>query len=259
MIPAIEIKNLARTWGVPESTIERDYAQNWFLGSLFTSWDGLVLKGGTGIRKVYIEGYRFSDDLDFTMQKEVNKKSVKDLISKAVTKTKEESGIDFDNNISLKENINGFEGRVYFRMLRSFGTPVGIKLDLTRPDMEKVVLRPLVKKIIHSYSDDSGFEVMVYSLEEIMGEKIRALYERTRPRDLYDVWYLSDMMNLDDVYEIFVEKCQFKDMEPDLDSFLKRKDDFKNSWENSLGHQLKELPDFHEAYDKVAMILRRLP
>ena len=108
MIPAIEIKELARTWGVPESTIERDYAQNWFLGSLFTSWDELVLKGGTGIRKVYIEGYRFSDDLDFTILKEVNQKSVKDFISKAVINTKEESGINFNDNISLKENINYF-------------------------------------------------------------------------------------------------------------------------------------------------------
>ena len=66
-------------------------------------------------------------------------------------------------------------------------------------------------------------------------------------------------MNFDDVNEIFIEKYQFKGMEPDLDSFLKRKDDFKNSWENSLGHQLKKLPDFYETYDKVAMILRRLP
>jgi len=27
----------------------------------------MALKGGTGIRKVYIEQYRFSDDLDFTL------------------------------------------------------------------------------------------------------------------------------------------------------------------------------------------------
>jgi predicted nucleotidyltransferase component of viral defense system len=27
----------------------------------------MALKGGTGIRKVYIGNYRFSDDLDFTL------------------------------------------------------------------------------------------------------------------------------------------------------------------------------------------------
>lgn len=100
--------------------------------------------------------------------------------------------------------------------------------------------------------------VRVYSLKEIIGEKIRSLFERTRPRDLYDIWYFSDKMNFDDVYEIFVKKCHFKGMKPDLNSFSERKDDFKNSWENSLGHQLNKLPNFHETYDKVAMILKRL-
>jgi predicted nucleotidyltransferase component of viral defense system len=30
----------------------------------------MALKGGTGIRKVYMEGFRFSDDLDFTFMEE---------------------------------------------------------------------------------------------------------------------------------------------------------------------------------------------
>jgi predicted nucleotidyltransferase component of viral defense system len=257
MIPANEIKEIARICGVPQSTIERDYAQNWFLGSLFASLNKLVLKGGTGIRKCYIEGYRFSDDLDFTMIKEADENLVRDIILESVKKTKEESGIDFDDKILLKENINGYEGVVYFRLLRSYGSPIGIKLDITKPGMEKVVLPPLKKRIIHPYSDDPGFDVMVYSLKEIMGEKIRSLFERTRPRDLYDVWYFSDKMILKDALGIFIKKCEFKGISPDLDSFSKRRDDFKDSWRNSLGHQLKDLPDFDKTYDSVAMTLKR--
>ncbi len=34
MIPAFEIKAVARKKGVPESTVERDYAQNWLLFGL---------------------------------------------------------------------------------------------------------------------------------------------------------------------------------------------------------------------------------
>jgi len=36
MIPSMEIKEKARTHGVPQSTIEKDYAQNWLLKSIFT-------------------------------------------------------------------------------------------------------------------------------------------------------------------------------------------------------------------------------
>jgi hypothetical protein len=34
MIPEREIKEQAREFGVPTSTIERDYVQNWFLSTL---------------------------------------------------------------------------------------------------------------------------------------------------------------------------------------------------------------------------------
>ena len=56
LIPIREIKEVAWLFGVPPSTIERDYAQNWLLSS-FGSLQ-MALKGGTGIRKVYIEHYR---------------------------------------------------------------------------------------------------------------------------------------------------------------------------------------------------------
>lgn len=46
MIPAREMKEKARGFGVPESTIERDYAQNWLLKHLYNL--SMALKGGTG-------------------------------------------------------------------------------------------------------------------------------------------------------------------------------------------------------------------
>ena len=71
MIDLREIKEKARLNSVPESTIERDYVQNWVLKHL--NRVKMVLKGGTGIRKVYIGNYRFSDDLDFTLQENISK------------------------------------------------------------------------------------------------------------------------------------------------------------------------------------------
>jgi len=53
MIPSQEIRAHARDSAVPESTIERDYAQNWFLKSLYDVFPKIILKGGTGIRKAY--------------------------------------------------------------------------------------------------------------------------------------------------------------------------------------------------------------
>lgn len=48
MIRNIEIKEIAREFAVPETTIEKDYALSWILNSLHRHTNSLALKGGTG-------------------------------------------------------------------------------------------------------------------------------------------------------------------------------------------------------------------
>jgi len=81
MIPEIEFKEKARTFNVPISTIERDYAQNWLLAHL----PKMAFKGGTGIRKAYIKNYRFSDDLDFTLLEKISFKDLTNKVKKSNT------------------------------------------------------------------------------------------------------------------------------------------------------------------------------
>jgi len=249
MIPARDIRSRARELGVPETTIERDYAQNWLLGHLASM--NMALKGGTGIRKVYIENYRFSDDLDFTLLEKMDSVALNDLVGSAVLGAKETSGINFIEEISIEENINGFVVNVYFRILRSAGNPIKIKLDLTAPEKEEVLLPPEKRKIIHPYSDDFHVRIQAYSLEEIVAEKIRALFERTRPRDLYDVWRLHNEIDNGKVLNILYKKCIIKDVEIDVRSLEDRRGDFANAWTNSLRHQIKALPDFDDVFYEV--------
>ncbi len=249
MITSTEIKAQARIVGVPASTIERDYAQNWLLRSINILSVNMVLKGGTGIRKAYIQGYRFSDDLDFTLLEDSDLGQVRDTISAAIEDSKKESGIDFSEEAVLKENVNGFEGIVYFRILRTAGSPLRIKLDITRHDMEEILLGLEKIKIIHPYSDAFNADILVYRLEEIIAEKLRALFERTRPRDIYDIWYMKGRLKKEEIQKVFWEKCKLKMVKPGLESIVGRKEDFKGAWENSLGHQVKALPDFETAFD----------
>ena len=102
MIQIREIKEKAREFSVPPSTIERDYAQNWLLAYLHPI--KMALKGGTGIRKVFIEHYRFSDDLDFTLLETMDKDALQAAIQDSVIRVREESGIQFEDDISIKRN-----------------------------------------------------------------------------------------------------------------------------------------------------------
>lgn len=92
MISLNEIRRKAREQGVPISTVERDYAQNWLLKTL--SSFPFALKGGTGIRKVYFNNYRFSDDLDFTLLEDIAKTKLERIIQMAIDRARDESGIN---------------------------------------------------------------------------------------------------------------------------------------------------------------------
>lgn len=251
MIYVNEIREKARLYGVPETTIERDYAQNWLLKSL--SDINMVLKGGTAIRKVYFKNYRFSDDLDFTLLERMNKDVLISSVNDKILEAKKESGINFDENSLAEENDNGFEISIYFRILQSTRAPIRIKLDLTQIDKEIVLLPVLKKKVIHLYSDFDNYtaKIKAYSLEEIFAEKIRALFQRTRPRDLYDVWYLCKEIDKNKVKEILGKKCLFKNVKIDIGEFQDRENDYLKAWSISFNHQIKNIPQFNQVFQNV--------
>ena len=91
-----------------------------------------------------------------------------------------------------------------------------MKLDLTADEI--LVLPPVARPVAHPYSDapDEGITAHCYAFEEVFGEKIRALGERSRPRDLYDVINLfrnGEFHAASEVVRDLVrQKCTFKNI-----------------------------------------------
>lgn len=79
MISDAEAKRTARNLGVEALVIDLDHALGVALWALsvagLDTW-GWVFKGGTCLRKAYFEGYRFSEDLDFTADRPISPESV---------------------------------------------------------------------------------------------------------------------------------------------------------------------------------------
>ncbi|MES2211086.1 MAG: nucleotidyl transferase AbiEii/AbiGii toxin family protein [Chloroflexota bacterium] len=67
MITRAEVQRLARDGLVDERTQERDYVLTWLLAAMAVQDFSLVFKGGTCLRRCYIPGYRYSEDLDFSL------------------------------------------------------------------------------------------------------------------------------------------------------------------------------------------------
>jgi predicted nucleotidyltransferase component of viral defense system len=256
MIPSREIKERARESGVPTSTIARDYCQNWLLSALIPI--NMAFKGGTGIRKVFIENYRFSDDLDFTLLEPVDAGALQAAVSDAVVQVREECGILFEDDPGFRVTKTGFKATTRFRILnRGSASPVKIDLDLTTPDQEEILLPVRERPVFHPYSDGIQVSVASYALEEIMAEKIRSLFQRSRSRDLYDLVQLADRVNRQDVRSILKRKCDAKGVVIDMAVLAGKREHFKALWQVSLGHQMSGVPDFDESFEKMLGMVER--
>ncbi len=98
--------------------------------------------------------------------------------------------IRFDVYRNNRDGLSA-EGRIGYRgPLQPRGDLPRIKLDLTTDEI--LALDPVVREVHHPYSDRPGKGIYItsYRFEEVFAEKIRALAERQRPRDLYDVVHL---------------------------------------------------------------------
>lgn len=256
MIPEREIKERAREFGVPTSTIERDYVQNWFLAALRPV--NMALKGGTGIRKVYINNYRFSDDLDFTLLGPADAGTLRDAVIDAMVWVRDETGIQFEDEIGFRQTKNGFKATTWFRILhRGTISPIKIDLDLTGTDSEQILLPASERPVFHSYSDGLKTSVTSYTLEEIMAEKIRSVFQRTRSRDLYDIGQLASRVDGNVVKSIIARKCEYKGITADVGILKERRDAFAALWQVSLGHQIHDIPDFDTTFENVTEVIER--
>jgi predicted nucleotidyltransferase component of viral defense system len=259
MIPVEEIKAAAKASNVPTSTIERDFAQNWLLASLAPI--ELALKGGTGIRKAYIAGYRFSDDLDFTALRVIGLEEIRRALLTAVASARDASLIPFESGMDMRENQNGFVTELYFGMLLSGRSRLKIKVDISKQSSEGHLLPLVSRPLIHPYSDRCRAALAAYALEEMAAEKVRSLFQRTRARDLFDVHRLVVGQKIDrGAFEgILRRKFEIRSVVADMAELQSRKPQFKSGWKQSLKHQMGDVPDFEQVYGEVRSDLERLP
>jgi len=265
LITRYEILEFSRAYRLDANIVEKDYVIGWVLGGISQIpefADTWAFKGGTCLKKCFLETYRFSEDLDFTLENPEHLRA--DSLTEAFTRVAQwvydRSGIEIPKErirFDVYEGARGkpaAEGRLYYLgPMGRQGDPPRIKLDLTIDEI--VVLEPERREVFHPYSDkpDPSLFSRCYPLVELFSEKMRALAERLRPRDLYDVVFLSrlDGLRIESslLREILEKKCAYKGLAvPTLASLESNpgRAELEAEWANMLGHQLPFLPAFAE-------------
>ncbi|MFO8049847.1 MAG: nucleotidyl transferase AbiEii/AbiGii toxin family protein, partial [Desulfosudaceae bacterium] len=259
------------------NVIEKDYVLGWVLAGIFNhkeiggSWS---FKGGTCLKKCYFETYRFSEDLDFTLTdpKHLDQDFLVSCFEEIAEWVHDTTGIEVPRDLirfDVYENNRGgmsAQGRIGYRgPLRQGGAFPRIKLDLTIDEV--LVSAPVIRNVHHPYSDcpQEKIQINCYCFEEVFAEKVRALAERERPRDLYDVVHLyrHDELTTNQaaILNTLKKKCEFKEMPvPTMETFTNRpeRDELEAEWENMLAHQLPALPSFEQFWAELPTVMEWL-
>ena len=228
---------------IPLESIEKDYVLSKILSSYQkiksqeTQLQGLIFKGGTLLAKKYFEYHRISVDLDFT-HKESNKirllkgntrdtKIKKTIIPiiESFKKIADQNGFDFQTSRTNPKYIKILNDRsvyklfIYYNSLLN-GNEEVIKIeinfieDLIFNSVEDKLLNlaefiKIEKKQLNVINYDL-VEVTIpqYDIQEIMLEKIRAIFTRNalKERDVLDLYLLDKLYPLNKINPIFIKR-----------------------------------------------------
>lgn len=187
MIDPTEAKKLAGTIGVSQEVIIMEAYQMSLLDELGGSplSKKLVFKGGTCLRLAY-NSFRFSEDLDFSKLSPTSFSYFSQIVKKIVAKYPEMRLVDLFN----------MPQTLFAKIIVSVNQlKVGIKIEVSK---RKEIWREgknYQLKLLQSPASPLTPLIFVANLEQIYQDKIQAIQSRRKPRDWFDLWFLSQKLD----------------------------------------------------------------
>lgn len=147
----------------------------------------LVLRGGTAFHKLFLpEPFRYSEDLDYVR---TAKGGIGDVMKRL---TSLGQGLGFDVRTKM-----GMYPKVIWRFAFESGVPGKIKIEInTFESSPMMALDARHHEVANPAYSGSGF-ISTFQPEELAATKLRALYQRKKGRDLYDLWLALTVLGLE--------------------------------------------------------------
>lgn len=141
----------------------------------------IALRGGTALNKLFIQpACRYSEDIDLVQTQAGPTGPLIDAIRRTL-----DPWLD-------KPSRARAEGG--FSLIYRFGSEVApvrllrLKIEInTRDHFTVLGFRSMAMPVANPWFDGTA-QVRTYQLDELMGTKLRALYQRRKGRDLFDLW-----------------------------------------------------------------------
>jgi len=139
----------------------------------------LVFRGGTCFHKLWLDRpWRYSEDLDYVR---TTSGGIGDILN-AVRDIA--AAIGFDR----AQTRIGQHPKVRLDSTFDSGNPMRVKVEINTYELSPAQPTVTRNHTIESAWFNGSAEVPTFTLEELIATKIRALYQRSKVRDLFDMW-----------------------------------------------------------------------
>jgi predicted nucleotidyltransferase component of viral defense system len=255
-VNAVFLQELAQELGVDPGYLEKDWVLTEIIRTLTSSDIGeqLVLKGGQALRHVY-GSLRLSKDVDYVARKRIEFAELHDSVL----------GIRYPR-LTLPDQPEGRTKHGFRIRPITYRSPLGRRDNRVEVEVSfrgDLLLAPEQATYVSPYCDP--FKVLVMNLNEMVTEKIRAMYQRGNPRDLYDLWYIFTQLEAHVDREWIARILPEKFRPPlvaggwDRGRLYERLHDESATWAATLHAYLPQPPAFDDALLVVERALRFLP
>ena len=207
MIPEYAIKEWNKTvpWHRNEQ-IEQDLVICRALVALFNDEylaKHLAFRGGTALHKLYLQPqHRYSEDIDLV---QINAEPIKETMDRI------REVLSFLGKPKIKQNAHN--NMLIFRFDSEIPPIIPIRLKVEINTREHFNVLELTKCIfsIDNQWFSGNCNITTYHLEELLGTKLRALYQRRKGRDLFDLYKAISIqsVNIENIIHCYHEYMSF--------------------------------------------------
>lgn len=194
MIPRRYIEEWRQNAPCPDNAqVEQDLVIERALIELFSDdllRENLAFRGGTALHKIFLKPQvRYSEDIDLVQIKDG---PIKPLLERIREKLK-----FLGMKRSVKQNANN--NTIVYRFESEIPPVVNLRLKIEINCREHFSVLGLNEVKFETVSTwfKGNCSLISYQLEELLGTKLRALYQRRKGRDLFDLYWAMSIQNVD--------------------------------------------------------------
>jgi predicted nucleotidyltransferase component of viral defense system len=205
MIP----ESFVESWGqriAPWQTlgmVEQDLVISRALVDLFNTdivKNNLVFRGVTALNKLYLKPpARYSEDIDFVQTRAESIGPTIDAIRIALG-----PWLGEPRRKQTERSV-----KLVYRYPSIDNTPAKLKIEINTTEHFSVLDLQHIDHTVESEWFSGKGAIVTYHLEELMATKSRALYQRRKGRDLFDLWLMCEreLINVDQVITLLHNYC----------------------------------------------------